>query len=444
MNQATSIFGALYRRKHVVLLVMLGSIAVGVFQSKTVPKDYVAAAEILVPTQPVGISISSEGGNVPTGPMLPEQNEGDLIGIVANLRSRAVMNRVALELPGINPRQLKKNIRGDVTKDGVVEYKGYGRTAEEAAKIANAAVYAFAFVLEDMAKQIMDANLATFELNEGPAWNNVEEKSAELTAYLLELGTADFDGEVEAWLAERARIETARFQLEMRYQEALVQRPVIERALEGRPEFVESQRQMALPGTYSEALEHVTRLSSELAVARMTRTDEHPDTIRLIKEVEEARARAETQGDLVLSSVTTTQDRKYADLAGKLVDMDILEAGYVPQRDAYDARKVELDAKLADVPGYMQKIQTLQAEYRQYRDLAERITARKNEMLLHLKHGLSFSMIDENALASPDRAIALPTMTGLLMFTGLGGLLLGIFVALGSATIARMRATRPY
>ena len=100
MNQATSIFGALYRRKHVILLVMVGSIGGGLFQSSTLQKDYVAAAEILVPSTPVGISINSEGGNVPSGPMLPEQNEGDLIGIVANLRSRAVMNKIAENLPG--------------------------------------------------------------------------------------------------------------------------------------------------------------------------------------------------------------------------------------------------------------------------------------------------------------------------------------------------------
>ncbi|MDP7061746.1 MAG: hypothetical protein QF489_02280 [Planctomycetota bacterium] len=444
MNQATSIFGALYRRKHVILLVMVGSIGVGLFQSSTLQKDYVAAAEILVPSTPVGISINSEGGNVPSGPMLPEQNEGDLIGIVANLRSRAVMNKIAENLPGINANQLRRNLRGDVTKDGVVEYKGYGRTAEEAARLANEGVYAFAEVLEDMALQTLIANRDTFEKNEGPAWKKVEEKSNELTEYLLGLGTADYTGEVEAWLDERARIETARFQLELRYQEALVQRPVIERALAGRPEYVESLRQMELPGTYTEALEHVTKLSSELAAARMKFTDAHPETQRLLAEVAAARARAETQGDLVLSSVTTTQDRKYADLASKLVDMDILEAGYVPQRDAFDARKAELDTKLTEVPGYMQRIETLQAEYRQYRDLAERITARKNEMILHVEHGLTFSMIDPNALAKPERAIALPTTTGLIMFTALGGFLLGIFVALGSATIARMRATRPY
>jgi uncharacterized protein involved in exopolysaccharide biosynthesis len=444
MNQATSIFGALYRRKHVILFVMLGSVGVGLFLSKVNPPDYVAAAGILVPTHPLGLSISNEGGNVPTGPLLPEQREGELIGIVAMLRSRAVMNRVAENVTGINPAMLKKNIRGDVTKDGVVEYRGYGRTAEEAAEIANAAVYAFADVLDDMASEVLRSNLDSFRANEPLAWKEVEAISEELTTYLTTLGTADYSAEVEAWLEERARIENSRFQLEVRYQEAQVQRPVIERALADRPEFVVSQRQMALPGYYADALAQVTRLSSELAVARMRYTDAHPEVQRLLLEVDSARTRAEEQGELVLSSSTTTQDRQFVNLAAKLVDMDILEAGYVPQRDAFEARKVELDAKLADVPGYMQKIQTLQAKYRELRGVAERISTRRSEMELHIAHGLKFSMIDKSALASPVRAKQLPTQLGIIMFTSMAGFLLGIFVALGSATIARMRATRPY
>jgi uncharacterized protein involved in exopolysaccharide biosynthesis len=176
----------------------------------------------------------------------------------------------------------------------------------------------------------------------------------------------------------------------------------------------------------------------------MRYTDAHPEVQRLILEVDSARTRAEEQGELVLSSSTTTQDRQFVSLATKLIDMDILEAGYVAQRNAFDARKIELDAKLADVPGYMQKIQTLQAKYRELRGVAERISTRRSEMELHVKHGLKFSMIDESALASPTRAKQLPTQLGIIMFTSMAGFLLGIFVALGSATIARMRATRPY
>jgi uncharacterized protein involved in exopolysaccharide biosynthesis len=444
MNQATSIIGALYRRKHVILLVMLGSVGVGLFQAYTNPPDYVAAAEILVPGHPLGLSVNSEGGNIPNGPLLPEQNEGDLIGIVAMLRSRAVMDRVAENVPGLNPKMLKKNIRGDVTKDGVVEYRGYGRSPEEAAKLANEAVKAFASVLEDLAMEGIVANLKTFAREEPLAWEAVHEVSQELTDYLTGLGTADYGVEVEAWLEERSRLETSRFELEMRYQEAKVQRPVIEAALADRPEFVITQRQMTLPSSYTTSLEQVSRLSSELAVAKMRFTDEHPEVKRLMMEVENARAQAANQGDLILSSSTTTQDRQFVTLAGRLVDMDILEAGYVPQRDAFDARKAELDSKLAEVPGYMREIQTLQAKYQELRTIAERITTRRSEMEMHIKHGLAFSMIDPHALATPDRATALPTTLGLIMFTSMGGAILGIFIALISATAARMRATRPY
>ena len=124
--------------------------------------------------------------------------------------------------------------------------------------------------------------------------------------------------------------------------------------------------------------------------------------------------------------------------------MDILEAGYVAQRNAFEARKIELDGKLAQVPGYMQQIQVLQAKYRELRSIAELISTRKSEMKLHLDHGLAFSLIDASALASTDHAAQLPTPSGVIMFTSLGGLMAGIFIALASATIARMRATRPY
>jgi len=444
MNQATSILGALYRRKHVILLVMLGSVGTGFLLTTAFPPAYVVAAEILVPQHPLGLSITSESGNVPNGPLLPEQREGELIGLVAMLRSRAVLDLIIEDVPGLNAAVLKKNLRGDVTKDGIVEYRAWGRTPEEAALIANSAVKAFSVVLERMSKVILQSNFDTFSANEVIAWGRVEESSNQLSEYLTELGTADYSAEVAAWLEERTRLESSRFQLEVGFQEAKVQRPVIERALADRPEFIVSQQQMSLPGFYADALTQVTRLSSELAVARMRFTDEHPEVLRLVMEVSEARTRAEEQGQLVLTSSTSSQDRQFVSLATKLVDMDILEAGYVAQRDALEARKTELDAKLAQVPGYMQQIQVLQAKYRELRTIAELVSTRKSEMEMHLQHGLAFSMIDPSALAKPERAAQLPTQLGVIMFSALGGLLAGIFIALASATIARMRVTRPY
>ncbi|MFK5955285.1 MAG: hypothetical protein QM477_02455 [Planctomycetota bacterium] len=444
MNQATSIFGAIYRRKHVVLLVMAGSIGVGLYESSVNPPDFVATAEIMIPSNALRFSIGTEEGNVPDEPLLPLQDEGRLIGITSLLRSRAVVYRVAEMLPEMDAQRLKTNIRGDVSKDGVVAYYGYGRTAEEAASIANASVQAFAIVLEEMSEEGMLANLLSFKKNEIIAKERVQITTNAITDYLVSLQTADLSNDMERWLTERNGLEEKLFDLNSQYQQALAQRPIIETTLQGRPEFVVTRQELALPGSYSNALQRVSTLSTELAVARLEFTDAHPEVLRIQTELDMARVQAAQNAEMVLASSTTMQDKLVATLAQKLVDIDIFEASFASQQSIYQARRVELDNLLAEVPGYRARLSDLQMQYNQARSMADKITTRKEELEFHLEHGLQFSVIDPYAQADPLRAKQIPTPTGIMMFTSFAGLLLGVFIALLTATLGRMRATRPY
>lgn len=444
MNQASSILGAIYRRTHIVLLVMGGSIGVGLYLNATQPPDFMATAEIMIPEHALGLSISTEGGNVPESPLLPLQDEGRLIGVTSLLRSRAVVYRVAELLPDTDPQRLKSNVRGDVSKDGVVEYTGYGRTAEESVAVANAAVLAFSEVLEKMSMTGMEANLKTFKDNEEGAREKVVAASDAITAYLVSLQTPDLSADIDRWLEERNSLERNLFDLEGQKLQYEAQRPIIESTLAERPEFVLTRQELQLPGSYSSSLERISNLSSQLAVARLQYRDAHPEIVRLQTELDMARTQATGNADLVLSASTMSQDRQVAALAEKLVDIDIFDAGYTAQKDIYENRRTELDGLLEGVPGYRQELGRLQADFNQARSMADRITSRREELEFHLAHGLKFSVIDEYAAAHVDRAKQVPTQTGILMFTSFSGLLLGIFVALLTATFGRMRATRPY
>lgn len=444
MNQASSILGAIYRRKHIVLLVMAGSIGVGLYLNATQPPDFMATAEIMIPEHALGLSINTEEGNIPESPLLPLQDEGRLIGVTSLLRSRAVVYRVAELMPDTDPQRLKSNVRGDVSKDGVVEYTGYGRTAEEAVAVANNAVLAFSEVLEEMSMTGMKKNFDTFADNEIAAHEKVVAASDAITAYLVSLQTPDLSADIDRWLEERNNIERALFDLEGQKLQYEAQRPIIERTLSERPEFVLTRQELQLPGSYSSSLERISNLSSELAVARLQYRDAHPEIVRLQTELDMARTQASGNADLVLSASTMSQDRQVASLAEKLVDIDIFEAGYDAQKVIYENRRTELDGLLQGVPGYRQELGRLQAEFNQARNMADRITSRREELAFHLAHGLNFSVIDEFAAAHVDRAKQVPTQTGILMFTSFSGLLLGVFVALLTATFGRMRATRPY
>lgn len=444
MNQATSIFGAIYRRKHVVLLVMAGSIGVGLYQSAVNPPDFVATAEIMIPSHAMMLSIGTEEGNIPAEPLLPLQDEGRLIGITSLLRSRAVVYRVAQLLPEMDAQRLKGNIRGDVTKDGIVAYYGYGRTAEEASQVANASVKAFAVVLEEMSDLGMRENLATFKLNEVKADERVKETADAISFYLTSLQTADLGSDMENWLTERSEIQKKLFELNSQFQQFQAQRPIVESTLAGRPEFVVVRQELSLPGSYSNSLTRVSTLSTDLALARLKFTDAHPEVMRIQTELDMARVQAAQSADLIMSGSTMMQDKMVATLSQKLVDIEIFEAGFASQRDIYLARETELDALLADVPGYRQRLSNLQMDHTQARSMADKITTRREELEFHLEHGLQFSIIDPFAQALPERAKQIPTPSGILMFTAFGGMLLGVFIALLTATFGRMRATRPY
>ncbi|MHC4380664.1 MAG: GumC domain-containing protein, partial [Planctomycetota bacterium] len=439
-----SIFGAIYRRRAVVLLTMAGSIAVGLWQISVNPPDYVAVAEIMIPDSSLGISIDSEGENVPNRPILPAYQEDELVGIVSIMRSRAVVNRVVELIPGTDPLKMKNNIRGDITKDGLVEYTCYGRTAEEAVLIANTAVEAFAYVIEEIALNGMRQNLESFREKEIPALERVEQTSAAVSAYLASLGSADLDTEIQNWLGERTTIENQLFDLDVMEQRFLAQRPIIEAALDGRPEFVLTRQELQLPGGYTSALELVSGLSSDLAVARLTYRDMHPEIKRLETELDLAQQAAAEQAELILAGSTMSQDEQVSTLASQLVDMDIAQSGIDPQRQVYTARKNELDQLLAGVPGYRHELGALQADHAQAKAMAERISSRREEVEFHIKHGLDFAIIDPYALALLERTKKVPTALGVVMFTSFSGLLMGVFVALVAATIARMRETRPY
>ena len=82
MDSATTILGALYRRLPVVIAVLAGALGTGVRYATRTPTEFVAAASIMIPTEPPSMSLSGEGGNLPRGPVVPDRSEDLRIGLM--------------------------------------------------------------------------------------------------------------------------------------------------------------------------------------------------------------------------------------------------------------------------------------------------------------------------------------------------------------------------
>jgi hypothetical protein len=150
------------------------------------------------------------------------------------------------------------------------------------------------------------------------------------------------------------------------------------------------------------------------------------------------------QAAMTHSSSTMSQDPQALQFMQKMVEIDIAEASYDSQVAIFEQTAAELDNKLKNVPKYRGEVARINAQIVQARKHAEDISARRAELEFHLAHGLRFTMTNDYTKALPEKALAIPTPVGIMIFSALAGLIAGILVAITSELVKQIRLRSPY
>jgi uncharacterized protein involved in exopolysaccharide biosynthesis len=444
MNDVSSIFAAIYNRRVAVMLVFLGSIASGFFYTQQTPTEYLSVAKILIPATSPTVSLKTEGGNIPSGPIVPDQDEDLRVGIIGIIRSGAVHDRVAAALPGIDAKTIRKNVIGDIGADSFLHVLSYGKTAEEATMLANAFSTAFQDEMQAMLEASPRRNLESFIAREPIAWRKFSEYSAELVEFLRGADFTDIEVESASMLSQRQVVQQQIEALELQHSSNLAQRPVYQKLAESRPEFVVTGQSLSENSVYKSALERSNTIATELALKKLEYKEQHPEILRLTNELAMVQARMTQQAKMTHSSSTMSQDPQALQFMQKMVEIDIAEASYYSQVAIFEQTAAELDNKLQNVPKYRGEVARINAQIVQARKHAEDLSARRAELEFHLAHGLRFTMSNDYTKALPEKALAIPTSVGIMIFSALAGLIVGILVAITSELVKQMRLQSPY
>ena len=444
MNESSSLLSAIYRRRLTVLLVMLSSIATGVYYSLQTPTEYLSVSKILVPTAPPSVSLKTEKTNIPMGPIVPNRDEELRIGLIGIVHSGAVHDRVAEALPGIDAERIRKNIVGDIGRDSFLNILAYGKTAEESVLLSNAFSEAFQDEMQAALETGPRRSLEAFKRREPLAWNEFSELSMELVAYLDSVGFSDIETEAGNLIDRRKVVTQQLEQLELQHKQHLAQRPVYEQLIAGRPEFVITGQSLSENSAYKSALERSHQLATELALKKLEFKDQHPEIVRLSNELAMVQARMEQQAEMTHSSSTMSADQQSANFMQKMVEIEIADAVYDSQRSVFEDNAILLDSLLENVPRYRSEVSRISAQIMQARLHAEDISARRAELEFHLDHGIRFTISNEYTKAVVAKAIAIPTPLGIMIFSILAGFVAGIVVAIISELVKQMRLRNPY
>jgi capsular polysaccharide biosynthesis protein/predicted nucleic acid-binding protein len=356
-----------------------------------------------------------------------------------------VHDRVSRDyLPGIDIKTTRKNVVGDIGIDSFLHVLAYAKTREESAMLANAFASAFEDEMQEMLAAGPKRTLAVLKTEGEKAWKSFETLSAELVHYLE--GTNFTNVEVEAgnMLAQRQAVQRQIEMLELQHSSNLAQRPVYKQLVESRPEFVVTGQSLSENSVYKSALERSSQLATELALKKIERTDKHPEIVRLTNELLMVQARMSQQAEMTHSSSTMSQDPQALSFMQKMVEIDIAEASYDSQKTIFEQTVSKLDSELQSVPGYRVQVTLISAKILQARNHAEDIAARHAELDFHIKHGFRFTISNEFTVAKPEKALALPTPVGIMIFSTLAGLIVGILAAVVSELVKQLRLRSPY
>ncbi len=441
-----SLLGALYRRRLTIVLVLVGSLLAGTFYARLVGPDYVAAASVMIPNDPVGISLSTEGGNLPKGPLLPDLSDDARVGALGIFASGAVYDRMAEEHPDYDPRALRKAIRGNIDRGGNIQVLAYAPTPELAAELANDYAEAFQDELEEITLASLRRSFEAFVREEPLAEQRYREAHQALVDYLASIDTVDLDNETAQLLTERRKVEEQLLQLELRRVKDQAERPVLEAALAERPEMLTSLRKFQRNDAFDKLLARARDLSAQLAVARLEYRDVHPEIQRLQRELEVVQREAEelAEEQMRLDSEVTTRDAQVTEWMRRLAAMDVVEASYDAQRAVWAQRIAEIEPRLQRVPSYRAEVAERQSQLASARSYWEKVASRRSELDFHVRAGLDFSVMTDAMRARPERAKQVPTTAGLYLFCTIAGIAGGLFLALSLELLARMRASRPF
>ncbi len=441
-----SILGAIYRRRVAVLLVLLGSVAGGTIYLQKMKPEYLAQALIMIPSQPPTTSLSSEAGNLPSGPLLPDSSDDLQVGAMGVFSSGVLAERLLAKRPELDIRALRKNLRGNIDEFGNIQVLSYAASKELAAEFANEFALCFQEEMESIVTAHVKNTAEAMRREEPVALAEYRKLNQDLVEYLAQIGTVSLDEELGRLLAERTQLEGQVLDVALARVRSEAERPVLLEAVAARPEFSLTRTTYGRNPAYEAALERVRALATELALARLEYMDGHPQIERLLAEFDlvSAEVRNMANEEMVLQSRTETPDTLLRDLIGRLATLDIAAASYDAQIAVLSDRRAALDTRLSAFPAFQSEVALRMAELGSVRAHWERLKQRLAELEFHLRTGIHFTVMSDAMRAKSEQAKQIPTTVGLYIFCVIAGISGGLLYALFAEMLARMRASRPF
>ncbi|RLB10811.1 MAG: hypothetical protein DRG39_05505 [Deltaproteobacteria bacterium] len=420
---------ALYRRRYIIITIIISSMIIAYFLSKTLPPVYEAKVVFFVPYKFPSISFYSPDApkEISRHILLPPTMEEFLAPYIGILKSKALANLVHNKFPQKSIRDLKKDVDFQVNNEYMLEIYVRDKDPRLAADIANAYVRYFNKLNSQYSLIQTFEQIKTLQRQISENKRHLENAQEILEKFQKEHKIADLEKEMEQLISQKSIFEQKMKETEVNLKEA-------NKKIESLRAQLAKEAQMYMPSelvTTSPLIENLREklsdLEAKMAKLKVEYKETHPEFLSAKKEHEQIKANLAKEIDRVIKSRVKSPKSFYEKLRQDLVELYIDQQSLKARRNGYHKVLENIERRLKNIPYLKLKVKELSKEVERYQNSLNSLKLALEEAKAQKVRDIKTVVIVDKA--TPPSSPSFPICWLNILVAGMAGLIAGIFYA---------------
>jgi len=428
----------LYRRKKIILLILISSLFFSWFISNALPLVYEGKALFYIIKNNGSPSVLGSRGEKLFRELPEPEVNGDMLDVfIGILTSNHLKTMVAEGFPGKKVSDLSRDVDIQLGSDNMIEVYVRDKTPDLAADIANAYIKHFDSVLQEYSSNsLKQVKLATTNKLDEVRIKLVDVKQ-NLQDFRQEKKIVSWDDETKGLISTKIDFQVALKKKSIKSNEIKKQIESIKNQLEKEAKIHLSSEMVTENTLIDELKKKQYDLKMKLAGFKKDLTKFHPKVVILETELEELQEDLKNEIQLILTSKIQPLNTLHEKLRQDLVSLFVTKETLAVEKSSLKKTIANIEKDMSEFPHIDMQLKELNGKVLYYSAMRNSLLLRLEEVDIQQRRSMQSIVVVDWAV--PPDTVVFPVIWLNMLVSGILGLTVGCFYCFLLDYIARIR-----
>ncbi|MFX0201095.1 MAG: GumC family protein [Candidatus Hodarchaeota archaeon] len=435
----------LYKKKGVILFIILSAMITAGIISKIIPPVYEAKVVFFVPNTPDVISYlsPSSGKTMTRSPLVPITSEEPHAPYIGILKSRAIAELVQKRFPHKTIRDLKKDVGFSLTNEYMIQVYARDRDPINAAGIANAFVKYFNQLLSEYSIPILSKNQAMIEKEIEDARGRLTEARQALQEFQEQNKVPDMRAEIRELISLKTGFQSKLEATEVTRREIESQIATLKKQIKKEAALYTSSDFVFSSPILEKLRMELAEVEMKMAGLKAKRTQDTSQEFLILKnQYSQIKKNINTEIRSMLKSQIKKPDTFYEtirqQLTNLLVEGERTQASLLAYKTVIDG----IEERIQKIPELIARMDSLRMDIERNETILKALEMNLEETKMQGKRELQVVVVVDEAKPPSDPSFPIPWLN--VLVAGMAGLIGGIFYSFFVSFLEETRSKRIY